>query len=68
MKLPEERANELSVVVQNFPFRTKTEISHVPSDITNLIFIGTRMHCADPLRPLDGRLPIHSLQPPRSRQ
>jgi hypothetical protein len=41
MKLPEERANELSVVVQSLPFRTETETSHVPSDITNLIFIGT---------------------------
>ncbi len=41
MKLPEERANELGGVVQNLPFRTETESSHIPSDITNLIFVGT---------------------------
>jgi opacity protein-like surface antigen len=37
---PEER-QELSKLVEELPFRTYTDKSHTPSDITNLIFIGS---------------------------
>ncbi len=33
--------NELSDLVEQLPFRTYTEKGHIPSDITNLIFIGS---------------------------
>lgn len=33
-------SNGLMALVKNLPFRTETEAGHVPSDITNLIFIG----------------------------
>ena len=32
---------ELSHLVEKLPFRTYTEKGHIPSDITNLIFIGS---------------------------
>ncbi len=34
-------AHGLRTLVRNLSFRTETETSHVPSDITNLIFIGS---------------------------
>jgi opacity protein-like surface antigen len=37
---PEEK-EELSRLVEELPFRTYTDKSHIPSDITNLIFIGS---------------------------
>jgi opacity protein-like surface antigen len=37
---PEERES-LSMLVEELPFRTYTEKGHIPSDITNLIFIGS---------------------------
>jgi opacity protein-like surface antigen len=37
---PEEK-EELSKLVEELPFRTYTDKGHIPSDITNLIFIGS---------------------------
>jgi opacity protein-like surface antigen len=37
---PEEK-EDLSKLVEELPFRTYTDKSHIPSDITNLIFIGS---------------------------
>jgi opacity protein-like surface antigen len=37
---PEEKA-ALSQLVEELPFRTYTDKDHIPSDITNLIFIGS---------------------------
>lgn len=33
--------NELREIVRDLPFRTYTDVSHIPSDMTNLIFIGS---------------------------
>jgi opacity protein-like surface antigen len=37
---PEEK-KDLSQLVEELPFRTYTDKNHIPSDITNLIFIGS---------------------------
>jgi LssY C-terminus/Outer membrane protein beta-barrel domain len=36
-----EKKQELGQLVSDLPFRTYTDKSHIPSDITNLIFIGS---------------------------
>jgi opacity protein-like surface antigen len=41
MPISEDQANQFSAMVKDLPFRTQTETGHQPSDITNLIFIGT---------------------------
>lgn len=41
MQLSEAQSNALSATIRNLPFRTETETGHVPSDITNLVFIGS---------------------------
>ncbi|HET6219227.1 MAG TPA: LssY C-terminal domain-containing protein [Acidobacteriaceae bacterium] len=40
MDLSGEQAVQFSTVVRDLPFLTRTENTHQPSDITNLIFIG----------------------------
>jgi LssY C-terminus len=40
LTLSPEQAAEFNTMVKNLPFRTRTEQAHIPSDITNLIFIG----------------------------
>jgi hypothetical protein len=41
MALPGGQDGQLNAVVKALPFRTETETGHVPSDVTNLIFIGS---------------------------
>jgi opacity protein-like surface antigen len=33
--------DELREIVRDLPFRTYTDVSHIPSDMTNLVFIGS---------------------------
>jgi hypothetical protein len=40
MELSASQASQFQTIVKQLPFRTKTEGSNKPSDITNLIFIG----------------------------
>lgn len=40
MDLSAEQAIQFGTIVKDLPFRTQTENTHRPSDITNLIFIG----------------------------
>ena len=40
MALSGEQAVQFSTMLKGLPFRTRTEVSHKPSDITNLVFIG----------------------------
>ncbi len=40
MNLSGEEATQFNAMVKSLPFRTRTETTHKPSDITNLIFIG----------------------------
>jgi hypothetical protein len=40
MDLSGEQAAQFNAMVKGLPFRTRTETTHKPSDLTNLIFIG----------------------------
>jgi len=41
MNLSSGEATELRTMIKDLPFRTQTEVGHQPSDITNLVFLGT---------------------------
>jgi hypothetical protein len=41
LALSQEETSRLDNIVKHLPYRTETLVGHVPSDITNLIFIGT---------------------------